>query len=585
MLLLLGLLFVGAGMTWAKVYTSNLTFTGACGGSGTASDGVEWKIVSDAAESDFESGRGIHYGTNGKEVEFIQLSTSFTVGKITKIVVEASGNNTPTLSVTVGGEAFGNNQTVTTNNTAYTFTDVAEAGDVVVRLAKANPAKKALYIKSVVVTYETGDDDPQLTYSEESVTINKGDTFNAPTLSFADGFDGSITYKSSNTDVATISESGVVTLGTEAGITIITASFAGNNIWCKSSTSYTLRVMSPDAPVGISFGNGNVKINDLSVEGTDSYGNEWTITTVGEDPYFSQADDHSQVGSKQKPATSITFTTTLPDTYTIIEFSATFAGSSKKAEGLVTLTVGESTKTGNIIGNGSVTVTFEPLTIGKTLTVTVTDIKEGINCYNISYKVIAPIEITMNQYGLMSYAFDKPLDFSVVEGLTAYAATAIEGTELTMTEVEQAAAGEGLMLEGVQGTYKVPVATNEPDEVTGNMLVGLTEETMVPQVQEGLTTFILAHVNGEGVNWYMLDANNTDKLHANSAYLQLNAVQVAGLGQTARGLTMVFGSDTNGIENVQRETTTNQYFDLSGRRVAQPTKGLYIVNGKKVFIK
>ena len=29
----------------------------------------------------------------------------------------------------------------------------------------------------------------------------------------------------------------------------------------------------------------------------------------------------------------------------------------------------------------------------------------------------------------------------------------------------------------------------------------------------------------------------------------------------------------------------NEYFDLQGRKVAQPQKGLYIVNGKKVIIK
>jgi hypothetical protein len=29
----------------------------------------------------------------------------------------------------------------------------------------------------------------------------------------------------------------------------------------------------------------------------------------------------------------------------------------------------------------------------------------------------------------------------------------------------------------------------------------------------------------------------------------------------------------------------NEYFDLQGRKVANPTKGLYIVNGKKVVIK
>ena len=45
-------------------------------------------------------------------------------------------------------------------------------------------------------------------------------------------------------------------------------------------------------------------------------------------------------------------------------------------------------------------------------------------------------------------------------------------------------------------------------------------------------------------------------------------------------------NETTGISDVNRETiTNNRYFDLQGRSVAQPTKGLYIVNGKKVVVK
>jgi hypothetical protein len=65
-------------------------------------------------------------------------------------------------------------------------------------------------------------------------------------------------------------------------------------------------------------------------------------------------------------------------------------------------------------------------------------------------------------------------------------------------------------------------------------------------------------------------------------YLRLSS------GGTARDvLDLDFSeSETTGISNVNRETiNNNRYFNLSGQRVAQPTKGLYIVNGKKVIIK
>ena len=36
--------------------------------------------------------------------------------------------------------------------------------------------------------------------------------------------------------------------------------------------------------------------------------------------------------------------------------------------------------------------------------------------------------------------------------------------------------------------------------------------------------------------------------------------------------------------NIHRDATHRGYYNLSGQRMAQPTRGLYIVNGKKVII-
>ena len=46
-------------------------------------------------------------------------------------------------------------------------------------------------------------------------------------------------------------------------------------------------------------------------------------------------------------------------------------------------------------------------------------------------------------------------------------------------------------------------------------------------------------------------------------------------------------SDATGISEIEkmRNVENETFYDLQGRRVAQPTKGLYIVNGKKVVIK
>ena len=142
----------------ASSNTSSLEFTGSCGGSGTADDDKTWTITSDTAESNFDSTKGIHYGTGSAAVEYIQLvSDSFTSGTITQVVVNASGASgvTGSVSVTVGGNSFGEVQSFNSTASNKTFTGSASAGQIVVRIYKAAAATKAIYCKSVTVTYTT----------------------------------------------------------------------------------------------------------------------------------------------------------------------------------------------------------------------------------------------------------------------------------------------------------------------------------------------------------------------------------------------------------------------------------------------
>ncbi len=549
-----------------------------------------WTVTVDggALNQNVSSNGYAQIGTKKSPSSSITLSTSsFSEGTISKIELDcASADGIGSVTCTVGGKSLGTqNQNIPTwsNNNGGIVTFQGSASGKI-ELTMSNDGNKkagAMYVKSITVTY-INKANPDLTYSEESVTINKGEEFTAPELYKTESFNETIAYESSNTAVATISNTGEVTLGHVAGIATIIASFSGNSSWAASSASYTLTVNDPDNPMTtINFGFNNVAINETSITGNDSENNNWTITTVGTSSFTNaKTDNFSQVGSNNKPATSITFTTTLSTsiypTYDITAFSANFGGFSETA-GKVTLKVGETVVgEGNLNGDKDVVITSTSSATGNTLTVTITGIKAAVKCYSISYLAMPFVE--MNQYGLMSYAFDKNLDFTG-SGLKAYAVTGINGNELTMTEVTAAKAGEGLMLEGKPGNHTVLKASTEPAAVSGNMLVGLTAATEVQQVQDVYTTFILAN-GADGVNWYML-AEDRYTLKANSAYLKLTADQIPA----SRSLTMVFG-DPSGIENVNRQAVNNnQYFDLSGRRVAQPTKGLYIVNGKKVYIK
>ena len=153
--LLLSAMLLACATSLRAETTATLTFTKACGGSGTDDKGNAWTVTSDAAESNFENSRGIHYGTGKKAVSYLTLTNNTITGTITKIVVNASGasETSAKLDVTVGGAAFGSQQSLTETATEYTFEGSA-TGEIVVKLSQTS-AKKALYVKSIAVTYST----------------------------------------------------------------------------------------------------------------------------------------------------------------------------------------------------------------------------------------------------------------------------------------------------------------------------------------------------------------------------------------------------------------------------------------------
>ena len=140
----------------------------------------------------------------------------------------------------------------------------------------------------------------------------------------------------------------------------------------------------------ITFGSasGSTNINKTEVAGNDNLNNKWTITTVfsGTTTSFTPQPGYAQVGSSNTPATSITFTTTLPESQTITAFEAKFGGFSNTA-GDIELKV-NNTVVGSGSLNGSRDVTVISTTqeaSGTVLTVTVTNIDKGVKCYYIKY--------------------------------------------------------------------------------------------------------------------------------------------------------------------------------------------------------
>ena len=167
------------------------------------------------------------------------------------------------------------------------------------------------------------------------------------------------------------------------------------------------------------------------------------------------------------------------------------------------------------------------------------------------------------------------LDFTGLADLEAYIVKDDDTSDgyVTLTQVNKVPANTGLVLKATStgSPIDVPVLTGAADDVTGNLMVG-----------SATTTTAVAENAGYILSGGVFQPSSGGDLPAGKAYLNIT------YSPTAPVLNLSFGDDTTGVEtlNVERGTLNdNSYYNLAGQRVAQPTKGLYIVNGRKVVIK
>ncbi len=192
--------------------------------------------------------------------------------------------------------------------------------------------------------------------------------------------------------------------------------------------------------------------------------------------------------------------------------------------------------------------------------------------------------VAVSDAGLASYCSSKALDFSEVTDVEAYVATSYKGNVVSMTKVTQVPAGTGIIVKSVSGGsafVNVPYAESAT-AIETNLLVGVTEEpTTVAASTTGSYNYIFSN-GANGVGFYRLSADHV--LVPGKAYLHTTEDLVGA--SEAKGVVMSFGGETTGITSIQSADAANgAYYTISGVRVANPTKGLYIKDGKKVIIK
>jgi len=190
-------------------------------------------------------------------------------------------------------------------------------------------------------------------------------------------------------------------------------------------------------------------------------------------------------------------------------------------------------------------------------------------------EIPAPINVTANEGATGEYwatFFSNAGNYQASAGTQVFKVS-LSGTDITMTEITDGIvkSGQGVVLKNSSASITMTSTTSESsDDYSGNSLIG----TMTSITNPG-NAYVL-NKGSQGVGFYKLSASGT--IDANKAYLTYSA--------SARDF---FGFDeTTGISEkviVNSEKFDGEWYDLGGRRIAQPTKGIYIINGKKIVIK
>jgi len=253
----------------------------------------------------------------------------------------------------------------------------------------------------------------------------------------------------------------------------------------------------------------------------------------------------------------------------------------------ITIQIDDSRSYDVIVAKGTSTSQYRLVNKGWLLTR-----ESGSNKDVKASKVTTSYDLTIGEAGMATLV----LPFNVSTLPTGASSGTIKAYKLTTTssvvsasEVTSITKDQPVLIVGTADTYTFTgdaTADYSTDAPTNGALIG-TYKT----IDAADDNYVLQYQNGVA-GFYKLVESSNHVINPFRAYLSGDE-NTAG----ARMLSISFNDNTTGIEDAVKseeflaepsgkaERKVKSYYDLSGRRVENPTKGLYIVNGKKVIIK
>lgn len=179
---------------------------------------------------------------------------------------------------------------------------------------------------------------------------------------------------------------------------------------------------------------------------------------------------------------------------------------------------------------------------------------------------------------------DKRQIENAVAGVKLYSVKSVTNTEVELTgELSVIAAEMPYFIYNDNDTeveVSIVVSSNDADNVdydSEHFKGTLVDKTFTDEDMEEADHYVLS--GGSSFVW----VKDAGTLSAGKCWIELIPTSAAH----ARRLSIVHEGTTTGINAVSSsaDKMDGEWYDLSGRRVAQPAKGIYVKNGKKVIVK
>lgn len=640
---------VGGVETWADTYKYTFTSQVFKKTSTTSKENLETQKLSDVSwttsgvipfVAGYDATKGQQFGSQKHPADF-SISTLGVNGTITSIKINASrakgakgAKVSSTLAVSVGGNQYGKDVSLTESPTSYSF-EGSSSGEVKISIKSVSTAA---YINSIEITYTSSSSSsvaaPTITPTSKEFaapfTATIASTTKDATIYYTlDGSDPIAsttrqTYTSAGVSIpaATTTLKAFASLnGENSSVASATYTFTGPYanlaaLKAVAKSGNTYKVQLTDAIVTLTNGS-NCYIEDATAgilyykkshgynEGDKLNG----VATVTYTVYDGQNEITSLEGNitKETGATIPCTSVTLSD---ILNNTAQYESMRVKVEMAVAKDIfKDKTDRDATIADGDLELPLYNGFAGSTYK----EFRENayVNVTGYPYVYVNKgsstptlkvwtgdieavkddaVKITDAQYGTAYYA-DA---FFMPTGATGYVAESNGNGGITLKETyaegDLVPAKTALVLNAPKGNYDICLAESDAIAPTNNLLHGTTTEKLT-EVEGGTYKYYKLSYNNEGNNLGFYWGNENGAAFTNGAHKAYLALDSETLLSQNRGFSLAdlaHGVTTGINTTVKSATQSNFIYDLNGRRINSlngAAKGVYIMNGQKVLVK